>query len=394
MNIERKTFQSGEFKVIDPVKGIAEMIVSVFNVVDSGNDVVMPGFFAESIARRRTPDGRPKVKGVWAHDWSIPVAKTLDARELMPGDPRLPDHLRDLGGLWVKAQFNLETQRGREAFSDLQFGTIDEFSFGYEVTEYSYDEDSGIRKLLKGEWYEWSPVLVGMNEHTVLLNTKARFKGVDPGDVSTELAPEDTPWEAPDLEDFTDQAWNDLSDSEKRRIAKHFAWAAAMPPEKYGDLKFPHHRPSDGRVVWRGVANAAARLDQASIPEADKDKIRNHLARHYRAFDKPIPWEKSLDGLLTYAGEGETALAVVQSYVQRSKSLADLRRKEGRVLSEANRNRLKNLADALRTVLADIDDLLAATEPESEKTARIAANRRLYLEYQRMLARLNGVSVA
>lgn len=172
MNIERKTFSAAEFKVVDSVQGIAEMVVSVFNNLDDGNDVVMPGFFAESIARRRTSDGRPKAKGVWMHDWSTPIAKTLDAKEIMPGDPLLPPRLSALGGLWVKAQFNLETQRGREAFSDLQFGTIDEFSFGYQTKEYNYDEETGVRKLVKGEWYEWSPVLVGMNDQTVLLGTK------------------------------------------------------------------------------------------------------------------------------------------------------------------------------------------------------------------------------
>lgn len=117
--------------------------------------------------------------------------------------------------------------------------------------------------------------------------------GVVPDDVSRETAPEDTPWEAPDLEDFTDQPWEELSESEKRRIAGHFAWAAEMPPETYGSLKLPHHRPSDGAVVWRGVANAAARLDQTDIPAEDKPKVKAHLASHYRQFGKEPPWESS-----------------------------------------------------------------------------------------------------
>ena len=185
MKIERKTFSAAEFKATDPAQGIAEMIVSVFGNVDGGNEVVCPGFFAESIAQRRTADGRPKAKGVWGHDWTTPIAKTLDARELYAGDPLLPPQLKELGGLWVKGQFNLDTQRGREAFSDLQGGYIDEFSIGYSVNPDGDQWDGGVRKLRKGQWYEWSPVLVGMNDRTALLSTKnandpeTRFKAAD-----------------------------------------------------------------------------------------------------------------------------------------------------------------------------------------------------------------------
>ncbi len=116
--------------------------------------------------------------------------------------------------------------------------------------------------------------------------------GMVPADVSRETAPEDTPWEAPDLEDFTDKSWDELTDDERRQIAGHYAWAEEMPPETFGSLKLPHHLASDGKVVWRGVTAAAARLDQASIPEADKDKVRSHLASHYHQFGRKAPWEE------------------------------------------------------------------------------------------------------
>lgn len=117
--------------------------------------------------------------------------------------------------------------------------------------------------------------------------------GVVPDDVSRETAPEDEPWEAPTLSDFTDQPWEELAESEKRRIAGHYAWSPDMPPERFTDLALPHHRPSDGKVVWRGVANAAARLDQTDIPAEDKPKVQAHLGSHYRQFDKEPPWGAS-----------------------------------------------------------------------------------------------------
>lgn len=172
MNIERKT-RDVVGKSFDDQTGIAEMIVSVFNNVDEGDDVIQPGFFKESLEKRKTSAGMPKVKGVWAHDWSMPIAKTLEAKELLPGDILLPPSLVTLGGLYIKGQFNLETQRGKEAYSDLKFGTVDEFSIGFGTKQFERDNETGIRKLIKGDLYEWSPVLVGMNDETVLLSIKS-----------------------------------------------------------------------------------------------------------------------------------------------------------------------------------------------------------------------------
>lgn len=115
--------------------------------------------------------------------------------------------------------------------------------------------------------------------------------GVVPHDVSEKLAPRDTPWSAPTLSDFTSKAWSDLTDTEKRNIAGHYAWAKEMPPATFGDLKLPHHRPSDGYVVWHGVVNAAERLDQTNIPDADVPKVKTELEHHYHQFGEKAPWE-------------------------------------------------------------------------------------------------------
>jgi HK97 family phage prohead protease len=167
MKLQHKSFGGTLLKAADSnePEGVLEAIVSVFSNKDSGGDRVMPGFFSEWLMKRPP-------KGVWSHDWTQPVAKTLEAKELLPGDPLLPDSVKDLGGLYIKAAFNLGTQRGREAFSDLQFGTIDEFSIGYEIYEDRWDAKTKTRDLLRGRCFEWSPVLAGMNEMTVSLGTK------------------------------------------------------------------------------------------------------------------------------------------------------------------------------------------------------------------------------
>jgi len=65
----------------------------------------------------------------------------------------------------------------------------------------------------------------------------------------------------------------------------------------------------------------------------------------------------------TYADQAETVLAAVKDLVTRTKSLADLRREEGRDLSEKNRERIEVLHSSLTTVAEGLKELLEATEP-------------------------------
>lgn len=163
---EYKAFPIILAKEIDDEQGIVEAIVSVFNNVDLGKEIIRPGYFTKSL-KRKLP------KGVWMHDWTKPVAKTIEARELLAGDPLLPAAIKQLGGLYVKSQFNRETQRGREAYSDIKFGIVDEFSIGYTNERTHYDEDLDALELLEGTLHEWSPVLVGMNPATSVLAIKS-----------------------------------------------------------------------------------------------------------------------------------------------------------------------------------------------------------------------------
>lgn len=161
--VERKD-AAGPVEVVDDQKGIVEAFVSVTGIEDNVSDVIMPGAYEKTL-QERTP------KGVWSHAWEHPVSKTLDIQELMPGDPGLPDHLADgtkwpaeAGALWVKTQFNLDSDRGREAYSMVKFfGDDGSWSIGYRVPKNgaTKDEKSGIRKIKELNLYEYSPVLHG-----------------------------------------------------------------------------------------------------------------------------------------------------------------------------------------------------------------------------------------
>ncbi|MCD6435852.1 MAG: HK97 family phage prohead protease [Clostridiales bacterium] len=131
--------------------GIVEAYVSIFNNIDLDGDIIKQGAFKESL-KAKLP------KGVWMHDWNLPIAKTLKAEE-------------DERGLFIRAQFNLETQRGKEAYSDIKFGIIDEFSIGFKVLDFEWDENDN-RIIKKVKLYEWSPVLAGANPETQVIDVK------------------------------------------------------------------------------------------------------------------------------------------------------------------------------------------------------------------------------
>lgn len=86
----------------------------------------------------------------------------------------------------------------------------------------------------------------------------------------------------------------------------------------------------------------------------------------------------------TYTDHAEHVLASVQAFVERSGSLADLRAKEGRALSEANRSRLREMGEAAMALKSELDDLLRASEPEDGQEAL-----RQFVEFQRTVAEIN-----
>jgi HK97 family phage prohead protease len=85
------------------------------------------------------------------------------------------------------------------------------------------------------------------------------------------------------------------------------------------------------------------------------------------------------------ANHSDAVLAAVDELKARMSSLKDLRMKEGRVLSDANRKRIGSLKEALAAVLSDLDELLTMTQPNTEKT------RAVLIEALRLQAHLNGV---
>lgn len=109
-------------------------------------------------------------------------------------------------------------------------------------------------------------------------------------------APEDTRWDKAAAQRRVVEHCGGRDNLNAQCFARaHMYRDAGADPELIGSYKFPFADVVNGelRAVWRAVANAAARVDQAGITSADKDalrgKIRSLYASASKAFGREIP---------------------------------------------------------------------------------------------------------
>ena len=293
-----------EAKAINDIEGTVEAVVSVTIIVDNVNDVIEPGAYIKTLGKR-VP------KGVWSHDTTIPVARTLSAVELMPGDERLPSHLQevDAGGVLVKMQFNLNTTRGREAYEDIKFfGHEQEWSIGYSVPEGESEmkAETGVRHIKSLEWYEYSPVLFGAAPGTKTVSVK---------EIPVEAKEsEELELKGPTRSHKTgirDEGWYDKtayknmrSPADKAYFSKIFAYhTPGEDPTMKTNYTFVHHFVgADGRpgpAALSALMNTFGLLNGArrgtKLRGSDRKGVYNHIARHYRDDGRTPPELKSDD---------------------------------------------------------------------------------------------------
>lgn len=140
-----------ELKASPDEEGRFEGYGSVFNNLDRGGDVVMPGAFAESL-KVRTP------KMLWQHDPWQPIGVWEEAVE-------------DSTGLHVRGRLLTAVEKGREAYELLKANAINGMSIGYRTVK---DEWEGrVRKLMELELWEVSVVTFPMNEAAEINSVKS-----------------------------------------------------------------------------------------------------------------------------------------------------------------------------------------------------------------------------
>lgn len=130
--------------------GTFEGYGSVFGVMDSYRDIVLPGAFAKTLSDHRQRDSMPAL--LWQHRSDEPIGVWEDMRE--------DDH-----GLFARGRLALDTQRGKEAHSLLKMGALKGLSIGYAVPAdgAEWDEDAEVLKLSEIDLWETSLVTFPAN---------------------------------------------------------------------------------------------------------------------------------------------------------------------------------------------------------------------------------------
>ena len=159
-----KKFIISDAKVLDERLGIVEAYVNTMGVRDYDGDGIDPNAFNSSLVE---PIHIPVLAG---HDHGSIVGKVLEA------------HPHHIGGeeykLFARMQMNLETQGGREAFSNIAGGFVREWSVGFNIPSadavvYDRGGQKAIRRIMALDWVEVSSVIRGASPATGTIAAKS-----------------------------------------------------------------------------------------------------------------------------------------------------------------------------------------------------------------------------
>ena len=316
MNKESKNF---EFKAIDDEKGSVEAVFSVFNKLDTDGDVVLPSAIKSGFKDDQVPM-------VFAHKWDQPIGKGV----ITSDDEKAT----------FRGNFFMDTEAGKEAYHLAKaMADLQEWSFGFrindsEVKEYkSEDGDEISARFLKDlTVYEVSPVLVGANRETYTLAIKSGEEAV--------------------YEDSQKAIPKDLFKTEEE---------AAKRAEDLG-CSGTHQHTFDGDDYFMPCKDHASYL--ASIEREQQKSLEEEVKEKDSSQDSES--DTSLTGV-RFSDEVKDVLAALESLIVRATSISELRKGEGRKLSEQATSALRAVREDLNDAWAEIDQLIedVSIEPES-----------------------------
>ena len=259
-------------KAVDEAEGLVEAFTNTMGVVDADGDIVDPKAFDASI-RDNLPI--PVLSG---HDQGRLVGKVIFAE---------PQHVDgDEYRLYTRMQMNMNTQSGREAYSNVAGEYVREWSVGFnipedsDITQQRSDTSDGVRRIGNLDWVEVSSVIRGSSPSTATVAAK-----------STDMAKRGI---ASHLTAWVEDAW-DASLMRGRikggaaQLRQAHAWVDENgDPEVRSSYRFLHHQvgrngkagPANIRAVTSSLSGLNAR--RSAIPENDRRAVYNHLARHLR----------------------------------------------------------------------------------------------------------------
>jgi len=147
-----------ELKAVDDA-GNFEGYAAVFNNVDLGDDVILPGAFTRVKATRGG-----KLKLALYHDLTRLVGAA--------------DYTQDDHGLLLKGRVNLAVSYARDAYELMKAEILDSMSIGFNTIKADFEERAGrrVRIIKEAELWEASFVPFGMNPEAQILTVKSDIR--------------------------------------------------------------------------------------------------------------------------------------------------------------------------------------------------------------------------
>ncbi len=255
---------------------------------DSYDEVIEPGAFRKTLRENKT------FPLLWQHRTDSPIGLV---------DIKAEDDI----GLPVMGDINLETGLGKEAYSLLrQFtdkGRPMGLSIGYQTIKDKVVD--GIRYLKEIKLHEVSLVTFPANPLALV----SGIKSVVPFQ-NLPLGVHASCWEA-EAARARVRAWADAEDGPNQKYREAFIWCDGENPDRWESYKCQIGDVVDGELkaipnAIFGVAGALQGAMDIDVPEADKQRIKNHIGRYYTKLERVSPWEEK-------DSKKETVLAFVSA---------------------------------------------------------------------------------
>ena len=157
VKMEHKISHGSSTKVLDEKSGIVEAYVNTMEVVDSDGDIIAKDAFNNSFESLPIPV-------LASHDQTEVVGKVISAK----------NHENKLH---ATMQMNMETQAGREAFSNIAGKYVREWSVGFNMkqdgSKVETVDGSPVRVINDLDWVETSTVVRGASPETQTISAKS-----------------------------------------------------------------------------------------------------------------------------------------------------------------------------------------------------------------------------
>ncbi|MFA5252733.1 MAG: HK97 family phage prohead protease [Phycisphaerae bacterium] len=222
---------------------------------------------------------------LFAHDYSSPpIGKSL--RESI-----YPEYIES------EVQF-APTAFAQDCKKLCEGGFLNAASVGFNGVESEpIQESKWGKRYKKWELLEWSIVPVPANATCLVQGAKAKGLTLDAFEKELENMEIKTviPYKKYPLADEA-EGWDgpaEISAASVENLKIMCAWYDSDNADAKQAYKLPHHKQDGYTTVWRAVSAAMGALLGArggvQIPDAERKGVYNHLAKHYKDFDKEPP---------------------------------------------------------------------------------------------------------